>query len=103
MADDDTWCPRALSEEICRKSLSEWAIATRGGSDDITCLVVKTSGTPPTRRTSPLASKQGEAQAMGRRSKKGAAGSSRWASAPEEVSNAKRCELQREGQADAAE
>lgn len=47
---DETWCPRALSEEICRKSLSEWSSRMSGGSDDITCLVVKTSGIVPVRR-----------------------------------------------------
>lgn len=40
---DECWSPRALSEEICRAALSAWALATSGGSDDITCLVVKTS------------------------------------------------------------
>ncbi|CAM9839560.1 unnamed protein product, partial [Ectocarpus sp. 4 AP-2014] len=53
---DDSWCPQALSEDICRRSLSAWATATKGGSDDITALIVKTSGflshpLPPTTTT----------------------------------------------------
>lgn len=44
---NDAWCPQALSSEICRKSLSEWATVTSGGSDDITCLIVKTLGVVP--------------------------------------------------------
>lgn len=43
----DSWSPRALSEKICRSALSTWAVATSGGSDDITCLVIKTSGNIP--------------------------------------------------------
>lgn len=54
---NDAWCPQALSMDICRKSLSEWATVTSGGSDDVTCLVVKTVGVlpPKARRISPCA------------------------------------------------
>lgn len=44
---NDSWSPKVVSEEICRTALSEWAVATSTGSDDITCLVIKTRSSLP--------------------------------------------------------